>query len=260
MPARICRGGEVSGTPRSPRSCRRYWRSGRGGRRQGSSIQGWSPPGLVDLVLLQERPQDLEPGDVPGAGVRDVPVTGDLGRVFLVEHRVEDRLSGQPRRPLPPARSLDQGQFLRAGRTPQRHGVAHRCHRLMMPPPRGRRPTGLMPAARQPSFLPPTGRLTRWSLPFSCPVPARPVQAIRELSPSDPTEPKPVTEGGRRRDGNARIAAAMGALGTRDGLQRGRTEWVNLPAEKLARLPEHPAARAGVRPADGSGCALRTEA
>ena len=108
-------------------------RSGWGDRRLGSSIRGWSFP----------RPGGLRTGpgttagpgicDAPGTRVRDIPVAGDHGRVLLVEHRVEDRLPGQPRRPLGPARSLDQSQLFRPGWTPQRHGVAHMCHGLMMP-------------------------------------------------------------------------------------------------------------------------------
>jgi len=59
--------------------------------------------GLVDLILVQERSQDFEAGDVPGAGVLNVPVAGDLGCIFLVEYRVKDRLPGQAWRPLAPS-------------------------------------------------------------------------------------------------------------------------------------------------------------
>jgi hypothetical protein len=48
---------------------------------QGGEIVGWDPvfedglsPDLVDLIPVQERPQDLESGDVPGARVADIPV------------------------------------------------------------------------------------------------------------------------------------------------------------------------------------------
>jgi len=51
--------------------------------------------GLADLILVQERSQDFEAGDVPGAGVLNVPVAGDLGRIFLVEYPVKDRLPWQ---------------------------------------------------------------------------------------------------------------------------------------------------------------------
>src|SRR6185312_5375526 len=47
---------------------------------------------LVDFVIVQERPADLETSHVARAGLPDVPVAGDHGGVFLVEHRVEDRM------------------------------------------------------------------------------------------------------------------------------------------------------------------------
>ena len=94
--------GAVSGIPRSPRSCRRCWRSARRGPRQGSIIRGWScrpggphtGPGTI---------AGLRSGAVPGAGVPNVPVAGDLGCIFLVEYRVKDRLPGQAWRPLAPS-------------------------------------------------------------------------------------------------------------------------------------------------------------
>jgi hypothetical protein len=54
------------------------FRARRSSAGMGSNIRGWSCPDLVDLVLIQERPHDLESGDVPGAGARDVPVPGLL--------------------------------------------------------------------------------------------------------------------------------------------------------------------------------------
>ena len=57
----------------------------------------------------------------------------DLGRVFLCEHGIENRLPGKPRRPLPPARGLDQRQLLWPRRPPQRHSVAGCLHKFMMP-------------------------------------------------------------------------------------------------------------------------------
>lgn len=61
----------------------------------------------VDFVVVQERPADLEASHIARAGLPDVPVAGDLGGVFLVEHRVEDRLARQPGWPLPPSRCFD---------------------------------------------------------------------------------------------------------------------------------------------------------
>ena len=63
---------------------------------------------LVNRVVLQERPQDPESGDVPGARVRDVPIAGDLGGVFLVEDGIEDGLVFESRRKLFEAALLDK--------------------------------------------------------------------------------------------------------------------------------------------------------
>src|SRR5258708_34954223 len=86
----------------------------------------------MDFVVVEERLADLEPRDVAGAGVADVPVACDLGRVLLAEDRVEDRLPREPGRPFAPARCLDEGEFFRTGGPPQgdcRFGGYRRRHR-----------------------------------------------------------------------------------------------------------------------------------
>src|SRR5215470_1500098 len=49
---------------------------------------------LVDLVPVQERALDLEPGHIADATGGDVPLAGDLRGVPTSEYRVEDRLHG----------------------------------------------------------------------------------------------------------------------------------------------------------------------
>ena len=106
----------------------------------------------VPAGTMRERyPEDYEKLTYPApCQAQDVPVAGDLGRVLLVEHRVEDRLSRaaaaatraspKPRpKPAPPARS---------------DATTSRCRshlpRLMMPTRARRQPLALMPARSTP--------------------------------------------------------------------------------------------------------------
>jgi hypothetical protein len=47
---------------------------------------------LMNVVAVEEVLADPEPGDVPDAGVLDVPVASDGSGVLLVEDRIEDGL------------------------------------------------------------------------------------------------------------------------------------------------------------------------
>ena len=47
---------------------------------------------LLDKVAIHERLLDLEARHVADAARLHVPITGDLGRVLLVQHRVQDWL------------------------------------------------------------------------------------------------------------------------------------------------------------------------
>ena len=51
--------------------------------------------GLLDVVILQERALDREAHHESGVIHPDVPVPGDLHRVVLAQHWVEDQLFGQ---------------------------------------------------------------------------------------------------------------------------------------------------------------------
>src|SRR5262245_39819883 len=62
---------------------------------------------LLDRVPGGELAVDLEPGDIADAGGGHVPVPGDHDGVLLVQHRVEDRLIRQARRPRLPAGGPD---------------------------------------------------------------------------------------------------------------------------------------------------------
>ena len=59
---------------------------------------------LLHLITAEERAQNTEAGDIPRAGRRDVPVTGDLDGIVLGQDRIEDRLFRQPWRELLPSR------------------------------------------------------------------------------------------------------------------------------------------------------------
>lgn len=71
----------------------------------------------LDGVSLSELGVDMEPGHIPGPTVLDVPVLGDLDRVFLIEDRIENRLIRQARREGSPARVFDEFEFFRADRS-----------------------------------------------------------------------------------------------------------------------------------------------
>src|SRR5580765_7850969 len=66
---------------------------------------------LLHVVLVEVRLLDVEPRDIANATSLNVPVPRDLGCVVLVEYRIEDRLTRQPRRPRAPAGRLHQRQF-----------------------------------------------------------------------------------------------------------------------------------------------------
>src|SRR5262249_28076029 len=65
------------------------------------------PAGILHLVARQEAARDLEPGHVPRAGCRHIPVARDFAGILLGQDRIEDRLLGQARRKLAKTGPLD---------------------------------------------------------------------------------------------------------------------------------------------------------
>jgi hypothetical protein len=70
------------------------------------------PPGLVNLLIVEERLADLEPCHVSSAGVRHVPVAAILVAYSSFEDGVEDGLPGETVWPGPPAGVPYEGQFV----------------------------------------------------------------------------------------------------------------------------------------------------
>ena len=87
-------------------------------------LQDIAAADLMQFVGVEKGAIDIELGDEANAAVRDVPLPGDLGGIPAMEHRVEDRLLGQPRWPGPPAQLLDEVELVLAGGSPQGHHVA----------------------------------------------------------------------------------------------------------------------------------------
>src|SRR5688572_12133178 len=74
---------------------------------------------LMNLVTVQVRTLDLEPGHVADTTGRDIPLAGDLCGVPTVEHRIEDRLVRQTWWPSPPSGRRNKVDFSLPGGPPQ---------------------------------------------------------------------------------------------------------------------------------------------
>src|SRR5258706_11603177 len=80
---------------------------------------------LMDFIAAQKVAANLQARDIACVAISCVPVTRDLGRVFLIEHWIEDRLPKEPRGKSAILTFLNQRELVWPGWTKQDNRLIH---------------------------------------------------------------------------------------------------------------------------------------
>src|SRR2546421_1640830 len=67
---------------------------------------------LMDFVVTEKARANPKACDIPRVAISCIPISCDLRRIFLIQHRIEDRLPEKPRRKGSRSIVLNKGQLL----------------------------------------------------------------------------------------------------------------------------------------------------